>query len=216
MAKLLVIVGVGEGIGLAVAQRFAAAGFTIAMVARNVSKLEALQAKLEAEGYNASCFVADAGNESALRTALAAIQTQLGAPDVLVYNAAIPKMQNLLHETLDSLTADFKVNVAGALAATQAVLPAMRAAGKGVILLTGGGFAMYPSPDFGSLSIGKAGIRSLSKMLAEALQPDGIRVGTVTITGSVDPNDPKYNPDSIAENYWMLYTNPVPESEIIY
>jgi NAD(P)-dependent dehydrogenase (short-subunit alcohol dehydrogenase family) len=75
---------------------------------------------------------------------------------------------------------------------------------------------MYPSPDFGSLSLGKAAIRSLAKMLAEALQPDGICVGTVTICGTVNPEDPKYSPEKIAEKYWMFYTNPASDSEIVY
>ena len=115
-----------------------------------------------------------------------------------------------------TLAIDFKINVAGALAATKAVLPVMQAKGQGTILFTGGGFSMYPSPDFGSLSLGKAGIRSLAKMLAEALKPDGIRVGTITICGTVKPEDDKYNPDQVAENYWDFHSNSASESEIVY
>lgn len=64
---------------------------------------------------------------------------------------------------------------------------------------------MYPSPDFGSLSLGKAGVRSHAKMLAEALKTKSIRVGTVTICGIINPDDEKHNPDRIAENYWDFY-----------
>jgi len=56
----------------------------------------------------------------------------------------------------------------------------------------------------------------LAKMLAEALKPEGIRVGTVTICGIVNPSDPKYNPDSIAENYWNFYAKPESDAEIVY
>lgn len=216
MPKLFVIVGMGEGVGLAVSRRFAREGFAIAMIARNEVKLKDFKDTLRAEGYEAEYFIADAVSEESLRAAIVSLQKQLGDPEVLVYNAAIPKMENVLNETVESLTNDFKVNVAGALVATKEVLPAMKAQGKGTILFTGGGFSMYPSPDFASLSIGKAGIRSLAKMLAEALKSDGIRVGTVTICGTVSSVDPKYNPQSIAENYWTFYAAKESDSEIVY
>lgn len=216
MAKLFAIVGMGDGMGLAIARRFAREGFAIAMMARNAAKLQAFRAMLQAEGYEAHDFAADAGEEASLQSAFASIQTQLGDPEVLVYNAATPKMESVLNETMETLAIDFKINVAGALAATKAVLPAMQAKGQGTILFTGGGFAMYPSLDFGSLSLGKAGIRSLAKMLAEALEADGIRVGTITICGIVKPEDDKYNPDRVAENYWDFHSNSASESEIVY
>lgn len=216
MPKLFVIVGMGDGIGLAVSRRFAREGFAIAMIARNEAKLQGFKDILEAEGYSAHSFVADASDEASLRSAIAAIQEQLGNPEVLVYNVAISNMNKVLDETVERLTSDFKANVAGALVATQAVLSMMKAQGTGTILFTGGGFSMYPSPDFASLSLGKAGIRSLAKMLAEALKPDGIRVGTVTICGTVNSDDSKYNPDSIAENYWTFHIHTESDSEIIY
>lgn len=216
MANLLVMVGMGDGIGFAVSRKFASQGFSIAMLARNETKLQVFKDRLEAEGYHAYSFVADAGDETSLKGAIAAIQAQLGNPDVLVYNVAIPRMRNVLDETAESLTNDFKANVVGALVATQAVLPIMKAQGAGTILLTGGGFSMYPSPDFASLSIGKAGIRSLAKMLSEALKTHNIRVGTVTVCGIVNDSDSKYNPERIAENYWNFYANPNSEPEIIY
>lgn len=216
MTKLLAIVGMGDGMGLAIARRFAREGFAIAMIARNAAKLEGFKTTLQTEGYDAHSFIADAGADASLQAAFASIHSQLGDPDVLVYNAATPKMASILDETADTLASDFKINVAGALAATKAVLPAMQAKRQGTILFTGGGFALYPSPDFGSLSLGKAGIRSLANMLAAALQPDGIRVGTVTICGTVNPDDPKYNPDQIAESYWAFHITPAADSEIVY
>ncbi|MBW4657893.1 MAG: SDR family NAD(P)-dependent oxidoreductase [Drouetiella hepatica Uher 2000/2452] len=216
MTKLFAIVGMGDGMGLAIARRFAQEGFAIAMIARNAAKLERFQATLQAEGFEAHAFAADAGEEASLQSAFTSIQAQLGSPEVMVYNVATPKMEKILNETMDTLAIDFKINVAGALAATKAVLPAMQAQRQGTILFTGGGFAMYPSSDFGSLSLGKAGIRSLAKMLAEALKPDGIHVGTITICGTVNPEDPQYSPGQIAEQYWAFHTNPDSDSEIVY
>lgn len=216
MASLLVIVGMGDGNGMAIARRFAKEGFAIAMLARNENKLQEYQNTLQAEGFQAHYLVTDAGNEAAMKSAFASIREQLGNPGVLVYNAAVPRMENVLNESFETLVNNFKVNVAGALVAAQAVLPAMQAQNKGTILFTGGGFALYPSPDFASLSIGKAGIRSLANTLAAALKPQNIQVGTITICGTVDSADPKYNPDRIAQQYWEFYTAQNPEVEVIY
>ncbi|MBE9035105.1 SDR family NAD(P)-dependent oxidoreductase [aff. Roholtiella sp. LEGE 12411] len=216
MTSLLIIVGMGEGNGLAIARRFAKEGFAIAMIARNQSKLQEYREQLQGSGYEVYDFVADAGDEASLKSAFASIQEQLGNPDVLVYNAAVPRMENVLNTSFETLVNDFKVNIAGALVAAQAVIPAMQAQGKGTILLTGGGFALYPSPDFASLSIGKAGIRSLANTLAGALKSPNIRVGTITICGTVDAADPKYSPDRIADKYWEFHTTQDSETEVVY
>ncbi|WP_193197413.1 SDR family NAD(P)-dependent oxidoreductase [Nostoc sp. MG11] len=216
MTSLLIIVGMGEGNGLAIARRFAKEGFAIAMIARNQNKLQEYREQLQGSGYEVYDFVADAGDEASLKSAFVSIQEQLGNPDVLVYNAAVPRMENVVNTSFETLVNDFKVNVAGALVATQAVIPAMQAQGQGTILLTGGGFALYPSPDFASLSIGKAGIRSLANTLADALKSQNIRVGTITICGTVDAADPKYSPDRIADKYWEFYTIQDSETEVVY
>lgn len=115
MTDLCVIVGMGEGNGMAIARRFAQAGFTIAMLARNEQKLQGYQATLQAEGITSHYFLADAGDEAALTTALTSLQNQLGTPAVLIYNAAVPRMENILQTTYDTLVNDFRANVAGAM-----------------------------------------------------------------------------------------------------
>lgn len=216
MAELCVIVGMGEGNGMAIARRFAKEGFTIAMVARNETKLQGYQATLQSEGITTHYFLADAADEAALTSAFGAIQAQLGTPGVLVYNAAVPRMESVLQTSYDTLVSDFRANVAGAIACVQAVLPAMQAAQKGTILFTGGGFALYPHPDFVSLSMGKAGIRVLANTLHAALKDSPLKVGTVTITGTVNGDDPKYSSNLIAEEYWKLHTAEGEEYETIY
>ncbi|MBD3563441.1 SDR family NAD(P)-dependent oxidoreductase, partial [Planktothrix sp. FACHB-1355] len=122
MKKLLAIVGMGEGNGLAIARRFAKEGYAIAMLARNETKLNEFKNSLQREGYEAHYFTADASNEASLKSALASVKN-IANLEVLVYNAAVPKMVNVLNETFESLINDFQVNVAGALVAVQSVLP---------------------------------------------------------------------------------------------
>jgi len=216
MTDLCVIVGMGEGNGMAIARRFAREGFAIAMLARNEQKLQDYQTTLQAEGMTSHYYLADAGDEAALTTAFTSIQSQWGTPAVLIYNAAVPRMENILQTAYDTLVSDFRANVAGAMGSVQAVLPAMQQQQRGTILLTGGGFALYPQPDFVSLSIGKAGIRILANTLHAALKDSPIKVGTVTICGTVNGDDPKYSSDRIAEEYWKLHSAENAEYEVVY
>lgn len=216
MTQLIVIVGMGEGNGMAIARRFAQAGFAIAMVARNEQKLQDYQSRLQAEGITSDYFIADAGNEEALSIAFANIHDQLGAPQVLIYNAAIPRMENILQTSYETLVNDFRANVAGAMVCVQSVLPTMQKQQQGTILLTGGGFSLSPQADFGSLSIGKAGVRTLANMLYSVLKDSPIKVGTITICGTVNGDDRKYSSELIAEEYWKLHTGDNTEYEIVY
>lgn len=211
------VVGVGPGLGLAIARRFGREGFRVAMLARRIDALKGWQEELAAAGITAEPFAADAADTGSLTRAFAEVRERLGDPAVLVYNAAV--MQRGLPSAIDAetLVRDFRVNVAGALTSANAVLPAMRANRRGTILFTGGGLALDPAPMVASLSIGKAAIRSLAVSYAKELADDVIHVATVTVGGFVKPGT-HFDPDRIADAYWDLYTQPKErwEREIIY
>lgn len=211
------VVGAGPGIGLAVARRFARQGMRVALLARRPQALDGYVAEMAQAGLEAQGFPANAGDEAAMRQAFEQVRAQMGDPAVLVYNAAV------LHEGKPStfsaarLVDDFRVNVAGALLAVQQVLPAMRARQQGTILLTGGGLALNPLPQFASLSISKAGLRSLSYSLAAELQGDGLHVATVTVAGYVQAGS-HFDPDRIADAYWKLHAQQPDtwQTEVVY
>jgi len=79
----------------------------------------------------------------------------------------------------------------------------MRAAGSGTILFTGGGFADYPVPALATVSLGKAALRSAATMLMADLEPDGIRVASLTIAGQI-LSGTSFDPERIAERYWEI------------
>lgn len=92
----------------------------------------------------------------------------------------------------------------GALTSVKQVVPSFVERKEGTILVTGGGLALSPNPAYASLSIGKAGVRSLVYSLAQELAPHNVYVGTVTIGGYVSKGT-FYDPDRIAEEYWNLH-----------
>jgi NAD(P)-dependent dehydrogenase (short-subunit alcohol dehydrogenase family) len=81
----------------------------------------------------------------------------------------------------------------------------MTEAGGGTILITGG--MPEAIPEVTSLSLGKAGVRALTELLARAYEPAGVHVATVTVAGAVAPGT-AFDPDDIAEEYWRLHARP--------
>jgi NAD(P)-dependent dehydrogenase (short-subunit alcohol dehydrogenase family) len=199
-----VIIGAGPGIGLAVARRFAAESFSIALIARNADRAQ--QVATEAGLSDAKTYSANAGNPESLRSALDAVTSDLGPVDVVVYNATALTMAPPTQLTADALQADLGVSVVGALGAIQSVVPSMLERGTGSVLFTGGGLAVYPSAAVTSLSIGKAALRSLALCLSKELAATPIRVGMVSVFGAVEPGTP-FDPAKIAESFWELHTD---------
>lgn len=209
---------------MSVAKRFAAEGYAVAMIARQREKLNSYAAKLRRPGCQAHGFEADAGNEPSLRAAFRAIEDGLGATDVLLYNAFAWRTGWPTTLTAEALAEDFRVNVVGALVSVQQIVEAMKARGRGTILITGGGLALNPVPDiispspgFTSLAIGKAGLRSLAFSLAKELEPVGIHVATVTICGEVREGT-HFAPDRIADVFYHLHAQPTGkwDREVVY
>ena len=200
---VIAIVGMGPGVSAAVARRFSREGFKVAAIARRADALKAQTDALPgAQGY-----VADADDPASLAAALARVAADHGAPSVLVYNAAAMRYKPLAQLSAEELNADLRISIGGALAAAQAVLPAMREKGAGTLLFTGGGFAFEPMPEMASLGVGKAGIRNLTFSLFAELKEAGIHAATVTIGGLVKPGT-AFDPDQIAEAYWTLHAQP--------
>ncbi len=197
MDRLCVVIGYGPGIGAAVARRFAAAGFAVRGLCRSPDRHAALA------GPGVTLGAVDAADAAAVAASIPA------GTEVLVYNAYAAHLAPPSAQTAATLAADFAVNVGGAMAAIGAALPGMRAAGRGSILLTGGGLALDPTPwlPAASLAIGKAGLRSLALTLHAELAPEGIHAGMVTVDGAVAPGTP-FDPDRIAEAYLDLHRDP--------
>jgi short-subunit dehydrogenase len=206
---LCIIVGMGRGISYGVARRFQAQGFAIGMISRDPTVLRQIeQALADSRGV-----VADAADEQGLCSGI----RRLGHPEVLVYNASAGHPGTPTSLNSDDAIADFRVNALGAMVAVREVAPRMQAAGRGTILLTGGGLALSPMAQMASLSIGKAALRSLALSLAEELEPAGIHVATVTVCGFVEPGT-RFDPLKIADLYWSLHVEPKGQfqREVVY
>ncbi|MEO6685651.1 MAG: SDR family NAD(P)-dependent oxidoreductase [Dyadobacter sp.] len=206
MSKTIIIFGAGAGISQSVAKTFGNQGFSVALVSRNADNLQQFVDALAKDNIVAKSFTGDVGNAESLKNTISAIRENFPKIDVVHYNAAVVKMKNILDETVESLTEDFKVNVAGLQTVVLQTLTDLEAA-KGAVLITGGGLATHPYAEMASLSIGKAGIRNLAGSLSQALSKKDIFVGTVTVSGMVSPDSEVHSPDNIAGHFWKLYSD---------
>ena len=186
-----------------VARRFAAGGYRVTLVARSTDRLRDLAGTLADTGAEINTVAADAGDPDDLAARMRELYPGDGAPGVIVYNAVMGAPDRLLSSTAAHLQAAYSVDVIGAIVVAQVAAPAMRAAGSGPSLVTGGGFADHPIPALATVSLGKAALRSAATMLGADLAPDGIRVATLTIAGQIAAGT-SFDPQRIAERYWEV------------
>jgi short-subunit dehydrogenase len=197
----LLLVGAGPGLGMAVARRFAEGAYRVTLVARGTDGLRGLAGELADTGAQIDTISADAGDPEGLRARMAELYNGAGAPGLIVYNAVMGAPDQLLSSSVEQLQTAYAVDVIGAIVVTQVAAPAMREAGSGTIIVTGGGFADHPIPALATVSLGKAALRAAATMLGADLEPDGIRVATLTIAGQIVVGT-AFDPDKIAKRYW--------------
>lgn len=196
------VLGVGPGIGTAVARRFGRDGGRAGLVARTADHLEPAAAAVRDVGGVPWSATADVTDEPRLRAALDRFVDEVGVPDVLVYNAAVIRTDEPGELSADEHLETWAVNVVGAITAASSVLPLMAGRGSGTMVVTSG--MPVPDPALTSLSLGKAGVRALVELLDSRFGPDGVHVASVTVTGPVAPGT-TWDPDEIAERYADLH-----------
>ncbi|CAF0930219.1 unnamed protein product [Rotaria sordida] len=217
---IAVVIGVGPGLGAALAKRFAVGGYSVGLIARKESSLQPVQKELEQLGHTALSVTADAGNVSSLQNAFNTIRTKLGNdPEVLLYNASGFAYKSILDLKPEELQNSLNISVVGALVASQEVLPSMVKNGKGTILFTGATASLRGSAKFAGFAAAKFALRALAQSMARELGPQGIHVAHIIIDGEINtPSQVQRQPDrnieaflnsdAIAETYWQLHTQP--------
>jgi NAD(P)-dependent dehydrogenase (short-subunit alcohol dehydrogenase family) len=196
----VVVVGVGPGIGLAVARRFVQEGMSAGLVARSEATVKAAAEQLGSG--DVLPVTADVTDEVGLRSALDRIVEAYGVPEVVVYNAALIQSDRVGDLTAEQHRDAWAVNVVGAITTAAHLAPAMAERGSGSFLITGG--MPLPKPDYASLSLGKAGVRTLVTLLHQQYGAAGVHAASVTVSGGVGPGT-GWEPDEIANHYWRLH-----------
>ncbi len=182
MKPLAIVTGVGPGTGSSLVRRFVAGGYQVAMIARDVARLDALAAELP-DAFSVPCDVTDT---PALLAALDAIRARAGAPEVVVHNAVGGAFANFLEVAPETLQTNFDVNVMALLHLARWAAPQMIENGKGAIIVTGNTSAQRGRAKFAGFAPTKAAQRILSESIARELGPKGVHVAYLVIDAVID------------------------------
>ena len=212
--RVCVVVGVGEGLGMALALRFAK-GYKVALVARSPEVTGKTASEIKATGGVALPVQSDATIESEIAAAYESITRELGPIEILIYNGGRRPMGRLMDTTPKVFEETWRLHTFGAFLWARQVVPEMLARSSGTILITGATAGIRPWPTSAGFAPAKFAVRGLAEVMSRDLHPQGIHVAYVNVDGGIDmPLLRKFRPDTkdedllkpsaIADAFWYL------------
>jgi NAD(P)-dependent dehydrogenase (short-subunit alcohol dehydrogenase family) len=224
-AGACLVVGVGDGVGGAIAKAFAAEGLTVCMTRRprHLDQLEALAAEIRADGGDARAYGVDARQETDMIALVDRIEAEVGPLEVVVFNIGANVRFGLVETTAQVFSKVWEMACfAGFLTAREAAR-VMVPRGRGTILFTGASASLRGKDGFSAFAAAKAGLRAVAQSAARELGPQGLHVAHVVVDGAIDgvfirslrddvdgllAQDAILKPEDIARNYVWLHRQP--------
>ena len=202
-----IIVGVGPGLGAALARRFAAAGHNVAVAARNADKLAGLVEEIGTAGGTAKAYACDTTSEADVMALFEAAAADLGAMDVTIYNASGRVRKPVGEITVAEFTESWERSCLGGFIVGREGARRLGPKGAGSILFTGATASMKGFSNSATFAAGKFALRGLAESMARELQPQGVHVAHFNIDGGIGENgeDSSLRPAAIAETYYQTH-----------
>src|ERR1700675_2714083 len=183
--KVAIITGGNGGIGLGMARGLADAGAAIAVVGRNQAKSAAAAAELEQGGARAISVVADVSDQAAVAAMAERVARELGRIDILVNNAGINIRKPPHKLDIAEWNSVIATNLTSAFLCSQAVYPAMKAAGGGKIINIGSMMSIFGASFTPAYAASKGGIVQFTRSCACAWAADNIQANAI-LPGWID------------------------------
>lgn len=221
--NVALVAGVGDGLGGAVARRFARGGFQTVLVARSADRLARIAGEIESAGGSGIAYVADVREESAVAKLFDDVEAQIGPVSVAVFNAGANYRASILDTPSDMFEKVWRLGCyAGFLVGREAARH-MTPRGHGTIIFTGATASLRGAAQFAAFAAAKGGLRQVAQSMARELGPKGIHVASAIIDGMIDsqrvrerfaervaqlPEDGMLKPADIAEVYLQIHQQP--------
>ncbi|MHB8529683.1 MAG: SDR family NAD(P)-dependent oxidoreductase [Caulobacteraceae bacterium] len=219
------VVGAGDFIGAAIAQRFAVEGYRVFGGRRNGDRLQPLKDRIEAAGGAFEARTLDARDEAAIAAFLAEADADQ-ALEAVIFNVGANVNFPIAETTERVFRKVWEMACYGGFLTGREAARRMLARGGGSIFFTGATASMRGGVGYAAFASAKAGLRALAQSMARELGPQNIHVAHLVIDAGVDTDfvrgriaaargeaavanlapDTLMNPASIAEAYWMLHT----------
>jgi NAD(P)-dependent dehydrogenase (short-subunit alcohol dehydrogenase family) len=202
--RTAVITGASRGLGEAMAKALAESGAQIALVARDVTRLEQVRRSITESGGTAAVFAADVTQEKDVAAMAASIQEKFGHPQILINNAGINIRKNLVDFSLDEFRSVMDASLTSTFLMCRAFVPGMRGTGYGRILNMTSIMSHVSIAGRSAYSSAKTALLGLTRALALELAPDGITVNGIspgpigTDMNRALMNDPQMNAQFMA------------------
>lgn len=207
------IVGAGTGLSASLARLFAREGMRVALAARDVTKLTGLLGEIKA----AKAYACDASQPDDVNNLFKQLESDIGAPDVVVYNASARARGPFIELSPPDVERTLIVSAYGAFLVAQAAVRRMLPQQHGAVLFTGASASIKGYPLSAPFAMGKFALRGLAQSMAREFAPSGIHVAHFVIDGVIrnpgrtepsDKPDSMLDPDAIAADYLYVLKQP--------
>lgn len=183
--KVAMITGASQGLGRALARRFAREGAALSICARGEEALEEtcreIREEVAGEGREARClpFAADVTDPDAVERWVRATREELGPIHAFVNNASVLGERVAAHKyALDTWRHVIDVNLTGAFICAKAIVPFLEET-RGSLINVSSGVGDHGRPYWGAYCVSKNGLEALSELMAGELEETGVRVNIV-------------------------------------
>jgi NAD(P)-dependent dehydrogenase (short-subunit alcohol dehydrogenase family) len=221
--QVVLVAGVGDGLGSAVARRFARAGHPVVMIARDGERLARYVREIGAAGGKAHAMTADIREEDEVARVFDRVEAEVGPLAVAVFNTGANYRNSILDTPADMFENVWRLSCyAGFLVGREAARH-MAPRGHGTIIFTGATASVRGAANFAAFAAAKGALRQVAQSMARELGPQGVHVASVIIDGVIDsprmrerfpermaalPAEGGLKPDHIAEVYWQIHNQP--------
>ncbi len=186
----VLITGAGSGLGLALAQRYAATGHAVLCADIDLDRARAAATALPGGGHAA--LAVDVGDDASFAAFTDAALRDFGVPDVLVNNAGVASGGSLLDADMAEWRRVLEINLLGVVRGCRAFLPAMLQAGRGQVINVASFAGLAGAPNIMSYGVSKAAVVALSEQLRAELHGSGVAVSVVC---------PAFFPTNLLQNW---------------
>ncbi|HXE25875.1 MAG TPA: SDR family NAD(P)-dependent oxidoreductase [Roseiarcus sp.] len=178
--KVALVTGSTQGIGKAIAERYAVEGAAVAIVSsHSPERAEGVAAAIRDNGGKAQAFVADCAKVAEIRRLVDEVTGRLGGVDILVNNAGIMHTASIEETTEEKWDAQLDLNLKGAFFLTQACLPEFRRKGRGKVINVTSIWGIGAGPNCPAYCASKGGLENLTRALAVEIGKYNINVNSL-------------------------------------